>query len=704
MTSARAVLVRIGAAAVAISSMAAPLAAPAAAVPARPIVLVADHRVVPAATRRAAALTLRRQLGRLEQSYDFTYPRSVRLVFAETPRQFVALAGGVIPSDAVAFAQSDEGVIVVSPASWRDQPERLGAVLAAEASHLVVEAKFAAVGKDVPRWLDEGLSSYAGGDFGLQTIWLEQQPGLLKKARTGWVVGWDLLLQPWTQEIIVARARLHGPIPPVQRTDAWFEDGTARVHLAYATTYLFVDYLASRHGADALRRFVSAAASPGVSVDRAAVGVFGLNIGATQNAWRASMRSSLVASVMSVGLGGVLIVLLVWATLVVAVAVALRGHRAETGQARWRRGRGPDDRDLDVPRVYHIHPRGAKAASASQLTLIMVLAVCAAARPAILPGAALARSPSAASTPFVTVMADDGVVPASVQRASAAGLRKDLATLASFYSFSDTKAVRLVLASTPADFERLAGPVSGDVLAVADESKRLIIVSPASWRGDPVRADGVMMHEASHIVLGAKFAAAGAPLPRWLNEGVAQYVANDWEFDIDWAAHRGQIMQEAATSGTLEPLRNLDALFHGNRSEVELVYAESYSFVAFLASTRGRPALRGFIDAAARPGATTDGAALAVFGSGLSPLERDWRGSLAQSAGWWEVLLSGSNFITLLWTALALLVVVGFVLVTYRKRRAYAAIEHESGYDDDGRQAPVAEDDGSDGAEREEWR
>ncbi len=267
-----------------------------------------------------------------------------------------------------------------------------------------------------------------------------------------------------------------------------------------------------------------------------------------------------------------------------------------------------------------------------------------------------------------------------------ASAESDLRALSAFYGFSRIGRVRVVLASSPAEFRGLTGTASGDVLAVADESSGRIIISPASWRGDPSRLGGVLTHELSHLVLGAKFRAAGADLPRWLDEGMAQYVAGDWEFDIDWAAQQGQIMEAAAASGRLVRIGQLDALFGGDRSDVQLAYAQSYSLVSHLASTYGQRNLRIFLDGAAspeatpgegaaRPGVTLDGAAHTAFGAGIAELEVAWREATESRSRWWDVLLEGSNFSVLLWSTLAALVIIGFVVVSLRKRRAYAGME-----------------------------
>jgi len=292
----------------------------------------------------------------------------------------------------------------------------------------------------------------------------------------------------------------------------------------------------------------------------------------------------------------------------------------------------------------------------------------------------------------ITVSADSRGVPSRVRAEVLASAESDLRALSAFYGFSRIGRVRVVLASSPAEFRGLTGTASGDVLAVADEAGARIVVSPASWRGDPSRLGGVLMHELSHLALGAKFRAAEADLPRWLDEGMAQYVAGDWEFDVDWKAQQSQIMEAAAASGRIVPIGQLDALFSGDRSEVQLGYAQSYSFISYLASTYGQRNLRLFLDGAASPEATLDDAAREAFGVGLDRLEAAWREATESRSRWWDVLLEGSNFSVLLWSTLAALVIIGFVVVSLRKRRAYAGMEE--GAETNGRYSPEEGGDG----------
>lgn len=286
-----------------------------------------------------------------------------------------------------------------------------------------------------------------------------------------------------------------------------------------------------------------------------------------------------------------------------------------------------------------------------------------------------AATPAAESRILLT--ADPRIASAKIRTGAVAALRRDLQDLSVFYGFSYRGPTRLVLADTSDEFARFAGPVSPDVLAVADSARRIIVVSPRSWRGEPARFDSVLLHEASHLVLDAQFREAGAAPARWLDEGLAMYVSSDWDFDLAWAEQQKETMDAAVTSGRLVPVGELGSLFAGDESDVRLAYAESYSFVAYLASAYGQRGLQRFVEAAAAPNATPDGASRRVFGTSLGRVEAAWRDSLARGTSWWAVLLDRTNLFVILWSLIAATVVVGFIIRTHRKREAYARMDAE---------------------------
>lgn len=249
---------------------------------ARPGTASADMQ---AAVLRAA----RRDLAAHSDFYNYRYSGPATVVLAATPEEFLALAGGTAPGDAIGFADSSRRLIAVSPASWRDDPGLLGGVLAEETSHLVFEQKFAAAGKTPPRWLDEGLSNYVSNGWALANVWVNEQPNAIVRSRYAAATWWQLATNSLQQDIVAAAGAAAGRLVPMQRMDTLFEGNASDVRLAYAASYDFVNYLAQTYGVAELRGFIDTAAAPNTTVDRAASRVFGTGLGALQAGWRRSL-------------------------------------------------------------------------------------------------------------------------------------------------------------------------------------------------------------------------------------------------------------------------------------------------------------------------------------------------------------------------------------------------------------------------------
>jgi hypothetical protein len=163
--------------------------------------------------------------------------------------------------------------------------------------------------------------------------------------------------------------------------------------------------------------------------------------------------------------------------------------------------------------------------------------------------------------------------------------------------------------------------------------------------------DAVFLHELTHVALGRAFLPREPP--RWLNEGLASFVAGEMSPE-DHA-----ILLRAAVSGSLLPLSRITGTWPAAAGHARLAYAQSVDFVAFLAS-RGTGALEELVRRTAA-GEATDAALAAAAGQDLRELEKAWRGRITFWHAWMP-LLGGSGTI---WGLTSLL----FVMAGWKKRR-----------------------------------
>ena len=131
----------------------------------------------------------------------------------------------------------------------------------------------------------------------------------------------------------------------------------------------------------------------------------------------------------------------------------------------------------------------------------------------------------------------------------------------------------------------------------------------------------VIPHELTHLVFDTAVSNPYHFPPRWLNEGLAVYLAQGYS-----AGDRATV-ERAAASGSLMPLGGLTYQFPTTRDRFALAYAESVSAVDFLVGTHGQPALVSLVRSYAA-GVTDDEAFLAALGKDTAAFDAAWRASL----------------------------------------------------------------------------
>lgn len=187
-----------------------------------------------------------------------------------------------------------------------------------------------------------------------------------------------------------------------------------------------------------------------------------------------------------------------------------------------------------------------------------------------------------------------------------------------------------------------------------------------------IRTDGhlfaemskTFLHEYSHIAL--LRGVAHRPLPRWFVEGFATYQAGEWSRD------KLERFLQAASTGQLIPLSELDSHFPAQHRELSLAYAQSVAFVGWLKRTQGSVAFQQLIQALLRGHRFDDALQIATGGLRLAELEKQWHGELKK--------LSSAYLWTkpeLLWGLLSLLFLIAALGLYRRKKRTLAATSGE---------------------------
>jgi hypothetical protein len=132
----------------------------------------------------------------------------------------------------------------------------------------------------------------------------------------------------------------------------------------------------------------------------------------------------------------------------------------------------------------------------------------------------------------------------------------------------------------------------------------------------------VIPHELTHLVFDTAVSNPYHFPPRWLNEGLAVYLAQGYD-----ASDRASV-ERAAADRSLMPLDALAHQFPTTRDRFALAYSESVSAVDYLVRTHGQEALVSLIRSYAA-GVTDDVAFEAALGRSSAGFDAEWRASLS---------------------------------------------------------------------------
>jgi hypothetical protein len=206
-------------------------------------------------------------------------------------------------------------------------------------------------------------------------------------------------------------------------------------------------------------------------------------------------------------------------------------------------------------------------------------------------------------------------------------------------------------------FDSLAGNSVPDWgAAVAMPLRRQIVIkSPLILSGDKSLGE-LVAHEFSHVALAQ--AVRFQKVPRWMDEGMAQYVSAEWGWGDNLAT------SWAVVIGSVIPLGDIERLNRFKGSRVRVAYSESYLAFKYFVDNYGHSSLRILLENI-RAGRSNDYAFAAAIGIDHAAFDREF-----------SIYLTGRyNLITLIfnsnliWILLALVIVVGFIITRVKRKK-----------------------------------
>lgn len=182
---------------------------------------------------------------------------------------------------------------------------------------------------------------------------------------------------------------------------------------------------------------------------------------------------------------------------------------------------------------------------------------------------------------------------------------------------------------------------------------RIVVRDPVLAKDRRLNLDRLVKHEIAHVVFGLYLGENLKNVPRWFNEGLAMYEAEEWSYGQYW------IMLTGALGNSLMPFYELTEDFPEEERLARVAYAQSCSMVRFIVKKYGKDTLRQCISLLAQ-GRKMDEALAGSTGWSLVGLERKWLKSIKSRYKWISLITS--------WVALWGFVVLILVLAYWRRK------------------------------------
>ncbi|MCD6307013.1 MAG: hypothetical protein J7M32_12115 [Deltaproteobacteria bacterium] len=199
-------------------------------------------------------------------------------------------------------------------------------------------------------------------------------------------------------------------------------------------------------------------------------------------------------------------------------------------------------------------------------------------------------------------------------------------------------------------------------VAFAVPAKRLVVMDASRMNVHPFTLRNTFKHELCHLLLHRHI--ESDRLPRWLDEGIAQWVS-DGALDILLDQKRS-VLNRIALRGRFIPLASLTRGFPRNDQAMILAYEESRSFIDYLIGISGTEGVLTLLQAM-KEGDPVEDAVFKAYALSLGQLEREWQRSLKDRMSWFTFL--SYYLYEILFVLAALMSVYGFIRIMIRKRR-----------------------------------
>jgi len=217
-------------------------------------------------------------------------------------------------------------------------------------------------------------------------------------------------------------------------------------------------------------------------------------------------------------------------------------------------------------------------------------------------------------------------------------------------------------------FQKMAG--SSYIVAFAMPHKNLMVIDYSKMRTHPFSIEITLKHELCHLLLNHYI--NREKLPKWLNEGIAQWVSGGIGELI--LSENRSLLDGAILSGKYINIRALKDRFPRDRKSLILAYEESKSLVEYIISKHGNDGIL-MILKHLKDGDEPDVAIFKSLSISIDELEKGWYTYHKKRISWFTYLTN--NLYGILFFLSALILIYGFIRRLMQKR-AYERYEEEN--------------------------
>lgn len=225
----------------------------------------------------------------------------------------------------------------------------------------------------------------------------------------------------------------------------------------------------------------------------------------------------------------------------------------------------------------------------------------------------------------------------------------------------------IVLIKERETFQRTAG--SDLIVAFAIPERNLMVIDHSKMRTHPFSIETTLKHELCHLLLHDHISKDN--LPRWLDEGVCQWLSDGIAEII--MSQKKSVLDEAILSGRYISIRALTSRFPRDKRFLMLAYEESKSLVEYMISSFGKEGVVSVLNSL-KDGAEMDVAISQGLSISLDELEERWHLHMKRKITWATYLIN--HLYEILFFLAALAVIYGFIR-RLKKKRAYRDEEEE---------------------------